>query len=427
MHPFTTLFLAALTLSLTIRIYLAYRHIEYVRAHRDRVPRSFSTEVELAAHQKAADYTCAKTRFGMLGTMIDAAVLLLFTLGGGLAAVDSIVSAFIDAGIGHGVALVALVALVAAAIDLPLSYHRTFSIEARFGFNKMTPKLFAIDLLKSTAVAAALGLPLLALILWLMERAGDYWWLYAWGVWVAFNVLVLAIYPTVIAPLFNRFTPIEDHALKTRIEALLKRCGFHARGFFVMDGSTRSTHGNAYFTGFGRSKRIVFFDTLLARLTHPEIEAVLAHELGHFKHKHVLKRMVWLFALSLGVFWLLGTLMRADWFYAALGAPRPSTAMALLLFFLVLPTFSFLFEPLARFYSRRHEYEADRYAARNASREELKNALIKLYKDNAATLTPDPWHSAFYDSHPPAVARLAGLEAAILGTSMEWRNAHGRD
>jgi STE24 endopeptidase len=231
-------------------------------------------------------------------------------------------------------------------------------------------------------------------------------------VWVAFNVLVLAIYPTIIAPLFNRFTPVEDQALKTRIEALLERCGFHARGFFVMDGSRRSTHGNAYFTGFGRSKRIVFFDTLLARLTHPEIEAVLAHELGHFKHKHVLKRMVWLFGLSLGIFWLLGELMRADWFFSALGAPRPSTAMALLLFFLVAPTFTFLLEPIARFYSRRHEYEADRYAARNASGAELKTALIKLYKDNAATLTPDPWHSAFYDSHPPAVARLAGLEAA---------------
>ena len=412
MHPFTTLFLAALALSLAIRIYLACRHIAHVRAHRNRVPESFSTEIELAAHQKAADYTCAKTHFGIFGTVIDAAVLLLFTLGGGLALADDLVSGFIGPGIGHGVALVALVAVAAAAIDLPLSYHRTFSIEARFGFNKMTPKLFVVDLLKSMAVAAALGLPLLALILWLMDRAGDYWWLYAWGVWVGFNVLVLAIYPTVIAPLFNRFTPIEDAALKTRIEALLERCGFHARGFFVMDGSARSTHGNAYFTGFGRSKRIVFFDTLLARLTHPEIEAVLAHELGHFKHKHVLKRMVWLFALSLGVFWLLGELMRADWFYSALGAPRPSTAMALLLFFLVLPTFSFLFEPLAHLYSRRHEYEADRYAAHNASRAELKKALIKLYKDNAATLTPDPWHSAFYDSHPPAVARLAGLEAA---------------
>ena len=412
MHPFTTLFLAALAISVTIRIYLAYRHVAHVRSHRQRVPVSFSGEVDLEGHQKAADYTCAKTRFGMLGTIIDAIVLLLLTLGGGLVLADDIVSGLIGAGIVHGVALVALVALAAAIIDVPLSYYRTFFIEARFGFNKTTPKVFLLDLIKSLAVSAVLGLPLLALILWLMARTGDYWWFYAWSVWVVFNVLVLAIYPTVIAPLFNRFTPVEDHALKSRIEALLERCGFHARGFFVMDGSRRSTHGNAYFTGFGRSKRIVFFDTLLARLTHPEIEAVLAHELGHFKHKHVLKRMVWLFALSLGVFWLLGELMRADWFYAALGAPRPSTAMALLLFFLALPAFSFALEPLARFYSRRHEYEADRYAAHNASREELKNALIKLYKDNAATLTPDPWHSAFYDSHPPAVARLAGLEAA---------------
>ena len=412
MHPFTTLFLAALAVSSTIRIYLAYRHIAYVRSHRERVPEIFSTEVGLQSHQKAADYTCAKTRFGISGTVIDAAVLLLFTLGGGLTLADRVVSGWLDPGIWHGVALVALVALTAALIDLPLSYYRTFAIEARFGFNKMTPKLFLLDLIKSLAVGAAFGLPLIALILWLMDRAGDYWWLYAWGVWVAFNVLVLAIYPTVIAPLFNRFTPVEDQALKTRIEALLERCGFHARGFFVMDGSRRSTHGNAYFTGFGRSKRIVFFDTLLARLTHPEIEAVLAHELGHFKHKHVLKRMIWLFALSLGVFWLLGELMRSDWFYSALGVAQPSTAMALLLFFIVAPTFSFLLEPLARFYSRQHEYEADRYAAHNSSATELKKALIKLYKDNAATLTPDPWHSAFYDSHPPAVARLAGLEAS---------------
>ena len=411
MHPFTTLFLAALAASLTIRIYLAYRHIAYVRSHRSRVPDTFSAEVGLEAHQKAADYTCAKTRFGVFGTLIDAAVLLLFTLAGGLALGDRIVSGWLEPGIGHGVALVALVALTATLIDLPLGYYRTFAIEARFGFNKMTLKLFLLDLVKSLAVATALGLPLVALILWLMDRAGEYWWLWAWGVWVAFNVLVLAIYPSVIAPLFNRFTPVEDQALKARIEALLRRCGFHARGFFVMDGSRRSTHGNAYFTGFGRSKRIVFFDTLLARLTHPEIEAVLAHELGHFKHRHVLKRMVWLFGLSLGVFWLLGELMRAEWFYSALGAPRPSTAMALLLFFLVAPTFTFLLEPLARLYSRRHEYEADRYAARNSSGAELKKALIKLYKDNAATLTPDPWHSAFYDSHPPAVARLAGLEA----------------
>lgn len=245
MHPFTTLFLAALAASLTIRLYLAYRHIAYVRAHRGRVPETFSTEVALEAHQKAADYTCAKTRFGILGTLIDAVVLLLLTLGGGLALADRIVSGWLDPGIAHGVALIALVALTAALIDLPLSYYRTFAIEARFGFNKMTPKLFLLDLVKSLAVAAALGLPLAALILWLMERAGEYWWLWAWGVWVAFNVLILAIYPSVIAPLFNRFTPVEDQALKTRVEALLKRCGFHARGFFVMDGSRRSTHGNA--------------------------------------------------------------------------------------------------------------------------------------------------------------------------------------
>jgi STE24 endopeptidase len=413
MHPFTTTFLLALVLSTTLRIYLAHRQVTHIQAHRARVPESFRADVALEAHQKAADYTCAKTRFGVFATVLDAGILLLFTLGGGLAVADAAVASVLDPGIGRGVALVALVAVVAAVIDLPLSYYRTFSIEANFGFNTMTPQLFLLDLAKSACVAAILGLPLLALILWLMEQAGNLWWLYAWGVWAAFNVLVFAIYPSLIAPLFNRFSPVEDDTLKARIEALLERCGFRAQGFFVMDGSRRSTHGNAYFTGFGRSKRIVFFDTLLARLNHAEIEAVLAHELGHFKHRHVLKRMLWVFGLSLGVFWLLGELMRAEWFYQALGAPRTSTAMALLLFFLVLPVFTFPLQPLAGLYSRRHEFEADRYAVCNASGLELKRALIKLYKDNAATLTPDPWHSAFYDSHPPAPTRVAHLEAAV--------------
>jgi STE24 endopeptidase len=415
MHPFTTVFLAALALTTAFKLYLAYRHAGYVRKHRAQVPESFSAEVSLAAHQKAADYTCAKTRFGAFGTVVDALVLLLFTLGGGLAAAEQIVAGVLGPGIARGVALVALVAILAALVDLPLSLYRTFRIEARFGFNTMTAKLFFIDVLKSALVSMLLGLPLLALILWLMDQAGSRWWLYAWAVWVTFNLAVIAIYPTVIAPLFNRFSPMQDDTLKARIERLLSRCGFRAQGLFVMDGSRRSTHGNAYFTGFGRSKRIVFFDTLLARLNHAEIEAVLAHELGHFKHKHVLKRMLWLFSLSLGLFWLLGELMLTDWFYYALGVPTPSTAMALLLFFLTMPVFTFLLQPLAGLYSRRHEFEADHYAAHNASGVDLKRALIKLYKDNASTLTPDPWHSAFYDSHPPAAERVAHLELATQG------------
>jgi STE24 endopeptidase len=416
MHPFTALFLSALLLSTALRLYLAYRHVRYVCAHRDRVPSAFAGAIPLEAHRKAADYTAVKTRFGMLGTVIEALVLAALTLGGGLNLADRAVSSVFAPGIVQGVALIALVAVALSVIEIPLSLYRTFRIEERFGFNKMTLKLFAIDLVKGALVAVSLGLPLVALILWLMNVAGSYWWLYAWAAWSVFNLLVLAIYPTFIAPLFNRFSPMQDEALKARIERLLARCGFRSQGLFVMDGSRRSSHGNAYFTGFGRSKRIVFFDTLLARLDHSEIEAVLAHELGHFKHKHVLKRIAWMFAASLGFFWLLGSLMTHEWFYRALGVQTPSTAMALLLFFLVMPVFTFLLQPLLGFYSRRHEFEADRYAAQNASAGELKQALIKLYKDNASTLTPDPLHSVFYDSHPPAAARIARLEAAAAAT-----------
>jgi len=415
MHWFTAVFLAALALATSTRLYLAWRHAQHVRAHRNQVPASFADEITLDAHQKAADYTCAKTRFGILNTLLDTVVVLALTLGGGIQLAHELAAQWFGPGIARGVALIALVALAAAAIDLPASLYRTFRIEARFGFNTMTLKLFLIDLAKGTAVSAVLGLPLLALILWLMQEAGERWWLYAWLVWAAFNLLVLAIYPTLIAPLFNRFTPMQDEGLKVRIERLLERCGFKAQGLFVMDGSKRSTHGNAYFTGFGRSKRIVFFDTLLTRLNPGEIEAVLAHELGHFKHRHVVKRMVWLFLGSLLVFWLLGELMQKEWFYHALGVRTASTAAALVLFFVAMPAFTFLLQPLLGSYSRKHEFEADRYAMRNASAAELKQALIKLYKDNAATLTPDPWHSAFYDSHPPAATRIARLESAAAG------------
>lgn len=416
MHPFTALFLVALLLATALRLYLAARHVAYVRAHRSQVPAAFAEVISLEAHQKAADYTVAKTQFGMIATVVEALVLLALTFGGGLDLADRIASALFEPGIARGVALIALVAIALAVIDIPLAFYRTFRIEERFGFNKMTLKLFVLDLAKGALLAALLGLPLLALILWLMDEAGSRWWLYAWAAWSAFNLLVLAIYPTFIAPLFNRFSPMQDEALAARIEKLLARCGFRAQGLFVMDGSRRSSHGNAYFTGLGRSKRIVFFDTLLARLNHGEIEAVLAHELGHFKHRHVLKRIALMFAASLGFFWLLGVLMTHDWFYHALGVDNPSTAMALLLFFLVMPVFTFLLHPLLGFISRRHEFEADRYAIENASAEELKQALIKLYKDNASTLTPDPLHSVFYDSHPPAAARIARMEAARAAT-----------
>jgi STE24 endopeptidase len=410
MHPFTALFLAAFALSVGLRLFLAYRQHRHVSAHRDRVPPAFADRITIDAHRKAADYTCAKTRLGVVATIVDGLLLLALTFGGGLNLAHDTAAAFFDSEIVRGIALIALVAFATALAELPLGLYRTFRLEARFGFNKTTLKLFVIDMLKGALLAAVLGGPLLAFILWLMAAAGERWWLYAWAAWSGFNLLLLAIYPTFIAPMFNKFSPMQDDALAKRIDRLLQRCGFRSQGLFVMDGSKRSAHGNAYFTGFGRSKRIVFFDTLLARLDPPEIEAVLAHELGHFKRRHVAKRMVWLFAAALGFFWLLGQMMQQPWFYSALGVQSPSTAMALVLFFLVLPAFTFLLQPLFGVYSRRHEFEADHYATLHASAKDLERALVKLYQDNASTLTPDPWHSAFYDSHPPASARIARLQ-----------------
>jgi STE24 endopeptidase len=413
MHPFTALFLAAFALSIGLRLILAYRQYRHVLAHRERVPAPFADQVSLDAHRKAADYTCAKTRLGCVAILVDGLILIVLTLGGGLDLGHEIASKFFASDIVRGIALVALVAIATSVVELPLSLYRTFRLEARFGFNKMTLKLFFLDLSKGAVLAVLLGGPLLALILWLMAVAGERWWLYAWAAWSGFNLLLLAIYPTFIAPMFNKFSPMQDEALAARIERLLERCGFRSQGLFVMDGSKRSSHGNAYFTGFGQSKRIVFFDTLLARLDPPEIEAVLAHELGHFKRRHVIKRMVWLFAAALGFFWLLGQMMQQPWFYSALGVETPSTAMALVLFFLVLPVFTFLLQPLFGIYSRKHEFEADHYATQHASAKDLETALVKLYKDNASTLTPDPWHSAFYDSHPPASTRIARLQQSL--------------
>jgi STE24 endopeptidase len=412
-NALTWLFLAALGAASATRLWLAQRQIRYVQAHRDAVPRMFAEAIPLAAHQKAADYTVAKARLAMLDILVGAAALLALTLGGGIDWLTLQWARLAEPqGLWHGTALIASAVALLSALELPLALYRTFVIEARFGFNRITPRLFLADLAKQAVLAAALGIPLVLLVLWLMQTMGEAWWLYVWIAWMGFNLLVLLIFPTFIAPLFNRFTPLADPSLAKRIEALLERCGFRSSGLYVMDGSKRSSHGNAYFTGFGAAKRIVLFDTLLARLAPPEVEAVLAHELGHYKRHHVWKRVALLFAVSLGLLWGLGQLIDERWFYEGLGVSTPSTAAALLLFMLVVPVFTFFLQPLSSLYSRRHEFEADAYAAAHASAAELGRALVKLYQDNAATLTPDPVHSAFYDSHPPAAIRIARLKEA---------------
>ena len=405
---FSFVFILALCATVALRCWLAVRQLRHVAAHREAVPAQFAGRITLGSHQKAADYSMTRTRLGFLSLAIEVAVLLAFTLGGGLQVLHDWWATRLD-GLAYGVALIFSVMAISSLVDLPLSLYTQFVVEEKFGFNRMTLKLFFADLAKQTLLGALIGTPVLLAVLWLMAQAGSLWWLYTWVFWCAFNLLILLIYPTWIAPLFNKFTPLADNELKARIENLLTRCGFASSGLFVMDGSKRSNHGNAYFTGLGRNKRIVFFDTLLSRLQGSEIEAVLAHELGHFKHRHVMKRIVLMFSLSLGFLAVLGQLMTADWFYRGLGVSTQNTALALILFFLVVPVFTFLLTPLSSLLSRRHEFEADRYAAEHASASELTNALVKLYEDNAATLTPDPLHSLFYDSHPPAALRIAHL------------------
>ncbi len=413
---FTIIFLAALAATTAIQLWLAGRQIRHVAGHRDRVPATFEERIGLAAHTRAADYTMARTRLGILETLLGVPVLIGFTLLGGLQLLDSLAAAFFPASpLAAQVAFVTAVIVTGAALDLPFSWYRQFGIERRFGFNRMTPGLFLADLAKATVIGALLGLPLVMAVLWLMARAGEQWWLWAWLVWVGFNLAVLVIYPGLIAPLFNKFEPLPAGPVRERVEQLLARCGFAARGLYVMDGSRRSSHGNAYFTGLGRYRRIVFFDTLLGRLLPGEIEAVLAHELGHFRHRHVLRRIVTSFAFTLAALWVLAWLARQDWFYTGLGVmpgANGPAALALVLFFLVLPVFAFPVQPLSSLLSRRDEYQADRFAARETSAEDLASALVKLYEDNAATLTPDPLHSAFYDSHPSAAARVARLLGA---------------
>jgi STE24 endopeptidase len=411
---FSLLFIAFFILTLGLRFWLSDRHIRHVRAHRAQVPAEFASRIPLDAHQKAADYTVAKTRFGLLSLLFSSTVLLGFTLLGGLQWLAIQLAPVAGFGIKGQLALLVSFAVISGLLDLPFDYYRQFVLEQRFGFNKMTPGLWLADLVKGSLLGAAIGLPLAWVVLSLMEKTGNLWWLYAWLVWSGFQLLMMVLFPTVIAPLFNKFSPLEDASLKARIEGLMARVGFASKGLFVMDGSKRSAHGNAYFSGFGANKRIVFFDTLLERLAPEEIEAVLAHELGHFKLKHIVKRIAVMFAVSLAFLALLGYLKNQTWFYEGLGvdAILASDAMALILFMLALPVFTFVFSPLTSISSRKHEFEADAFAATHAKAGDLVSALVKMYEDNASTLTPDPLHSAFYDSHPPASVRIAHLNMA---------------
>ena len=427
---FTWVFAALLVMGLMVKYWLTARQIRYVAEHRHVVPAAFTQHITLQAHQKAADYTLTKSRFGLLELAFGTAVLVGWTLLGGLDALNGWLLGWIGnsyAGLVQQLALFVSFAVIGSIIELPFTLYQTFVIEERFGFNKMTFKLWLMDGLKSSLVGALIGLPLAALILWLMGAAGNLWWLWTWCVWMGFNLLLLVLYPTVIAPIFNKFKPLEDEALKTRVTALMQRCGFAAKGLFVMDGSKRSGHANAYFTGFGASKRVVFYDTLLAKLSPAEVDAVLAHELGHFKHKHVIKRIVTMFAMSLAGFALLGWLSTQIWFYTGLGVmpnvlPNfasaggvPNNALALLLLMLAMPAFTFFISPLFAQLSRKHEFEADAYAIKQTAGNDLASALLKLYEDNASTLTPDPLFVKFYYSHPPASERLARMGFSPMG------------
>ena len=413
---FSLAFVALLVAGLVVRTLLASRQIRHVAQHRQTVPAAFAQTITPEAHQKAADYTIAKARFAMLDGAIEAALLLGWTLLGGLDWLNSALLGAMGGGMAQQLALVGAFALIGGLLGLPSAWWSTFRIEERFGFNKMSTGLWLVDALNGAAVGALLGLPILALILWLMQAAGGLWWLWAWGVWMGFNLLMLVFYPTVIAPLFNKFEPLQDETLKGRVSALMARCGFEAKGLFVMDGSKRSAHANAYFTGFGAAKRVVFFDTLLKQLAPDEIDAVLAHELGHYKRRHILQRVVMMFALSLVGFAALGYASQQSWFYSGLGVTpsmtAPNGALAILLFMLAVPLVTFFLSPLMAQLSRRHEFEADAYAMDKTNGADLASALLKLYKDNASTLTPDPLYVRFYYSHPPASERVARLQGA---------------
>ncbi len=406
---FTTLFLVALGLYSAVQLWLANRHYRYVASHRSEVPEAFIDQIDIEAHQKAADYTLAKTSLERIEIFIGAGILLAWTLGGGLQWLDSVwaTSELSTLWIGTGF-LLSLFALL-SLIDIPMSIYRTFVLEEKFGFNRTTVKTFITDQIKQLFLLILIGTPLIAAVLWLMGNMGELWWLWVWAVWTGFGLLMMWAYPTFIAPLFNKFKPLEDGSLKQRIQDLMTRCGFTSNGIFIIDGSKRSGHGNAYFTGLGQNKRIVFFDTLIESLSTDEIEAVLAHELGHFKRKHITKRIFSMAIFSLTGLAILGWLITQEWFYAGLGVTTPSLHAALALFLIALPVFTFFLHPLTSWFSRKHEFEADAYAAEVSSAEYLTKALVKLYEENANTLTPDPLYSAFHDSHPPAAVRIAHL------------------
>ena len=413
MHSFTILFLALLGLSLLIRAWLAGRQLAHVAAHRAAVPDAFRDRIPLEEHQKAADYTRAGTRLGLVELAYGSVLLLFWTLGGGLDLLDQWWAGYSFTAVTTGIAVLLSAFLIMALLDLPTSLYHTFVLEARFGFNHTDLRTFMVDLLKQGLLLMAIGAPLAWVALTLMASAGTLWWLYLWMVWVGFSLFMMWAYPAFIAPLFNKFTPLADDALRERIQRLLDGCGFKSQGIFVMDGSRRSGHGNAYFTGFGRNKRIVFFDTLLETLEPAEIEAVLAHELGHFKRKHVQKRLLSMIGMSLAGLAVLGWLIQQPWFYQGLGVQQASNHMALMLFLLVSPVFTFVLQPLMSLWSRKHEFEADDFAAERADANDLIKALVKLYRENANTLTPDPLYSAFHDSHPPAPVRVAHLSTRI--------------
>ena len=411
LHIFTFLFLAMLLLSTLMRLYLSQRQINHVSRHREAVPESFAENISLQDHQKAADYTTTKVKFGRLPLFYEVLLLLIWTLGGGLDWLDRNILTLGLSPIMTGISVILVFTFISSLLDLPFSIYNTFVIEEKFGFNRTTVKTFITDMLKGSLLGLVIGVPLLFVILWLMEQAGDQWWIYTWLVISGFSLIMMWLYPTVIAPIFNKFEPLEEGETLNRIKNLLERCGFNSNGVFVIDGSKRSSHGNAYFSGFGRNKRIVFFDTLLKMLSDDELEAVLAHELGHFKKKHIIKGMVISFATTLLALAVLAWLMKADWFYSALGISQPSTYMALLLFTIVMPVFTFVFQPLFSIFSRKNEFEADAFAAEQTDAKHLIHALVGLYRENANTLTPDPLYSAFYDSHPPAPVRIAHLSA----------------
>ena len=412
----TYLLVGALLTNVLLKLWLNARQVRHVAQHRGEVPKTFASQISLSDHQKAADYTLAKAKIAQIGILIDAAVLVGWTLLGGLSALNALVLAFMEPGLWQQVVLVLAFTLVGGLIDLPMSLYQTFVLEQKFGFNKMNWKLWLSDAIKGLLLGLLLGVPLIAMVLWLMQAGGAYWWLWTWCALVFWQLFLMAIAPNVIMPLFNKFTPLEDEVLKSRVNALMQRAGFTAKGFFVMDGSKRSAHSNAFFTGFGASKRVVFFDTLLKQLSPSEMEAVLAHELGHFKHRHIFKLMATSFVMTLIGLALLGYVSQQIWFYAGLGVTPNlmggNEAVALLLFMLVVPVFTFLLAPISSWRSRVQEYEADAYAVSQAPVADLSSALLKLYQDNAATLTPDPLYVKFYYSHPPASLRLARMQHA---------------